>query len=237
MEAKITTGLYIMALADECKTKEEFYTRLSKSLKWLLEPFILEVLTGIQFFHKTTAKKTSWIKYPTEEYLKLLEEDSSKEILEYQIEPGNPTSEIDMKEFEIKNYPHPAFKELKIAMIVENIMDKAIEKLEMRNNPQIFEKLAFLYLAKQVQHKNKLNLNARWWKNVEFSIKTAYSESVFEKVWPKISLTKDEDSRISDCNFAFTNKEMRFVGHTIEEMERVLDEAYVEAYIKISELL
>lgn len=236
MEAKITTGIYIMALADECETKNEFYARLSRSLKWLLEPFVLEVLLDVKFFHKTTAKKTSWIKYPTEEFLKLLGEES-KEILEYHIESGNPTSNIDMKEFEIKNYSHPAFKELKIAMIVENIMDKAIEKLGMQNNPKVFEKLAFLYLAKQIQRKNALNLNARWWKNVEVPIKTAYAEEVFKKVWPKISLSKDEDSRISDCNFAFTNKEMRFVGHTREVLERVLDEAYAEAYIQISELL
>ena len=112
-----------------------------------------------------------------------------------------------------------------------------IEKLGMQNNPKVFEKLAFLYLAKQIQRKNALNLNARWWKNVEVPIKTAYAEEVFKKVWPKISLSKDEDSRISDCNFAFTNKEMRFVGHTREVLERVLDEAYAEAYIQISELL
>ncbi len=236
MVAKITTGLYIMALADECKTKEEFYTRLSKSLKWLLEPFIFEVLMGIQFFHKTTAMKTSWIKYPTEEFLKLLGEEG-KEILEYHIEPGNPTSNIDMKEFEIRNYSHPAFKELKIAMIVENIMSKTIEKLGMKNNPKVFEKLAFLHLAKQIQHKDAINLNARWWRNIEIPLKEAYAEKVFEKIWPEIFLSKDEDSRISDCNFGFTNKEMRFVGHTSEELERALDEAYAEAYIQISELL
>lgn len=238
MEAKITTGIFIMALADEYKTNnEEFYTRLSKSLKWLLEPFILEILMGgVEFFHETTAKKTSWIKYPTEEVLKLLGEES-KEFLEYHIEPGNPTSNIDMKEFEVRNYSHPAFKVLKIAMIVENIMDKAIEKLGMKNNPQTFEKLAFLHLAKQIQHKSEINLNASWWKHVEIPLKEAYSEEVFEKVWPKISLSKDEDNRISDCNFAFTQRELRFSGHTSEELERTLDEAYARAYIQISKLL
>ena len=237
MEAKITTGLYIMALADEYKTnREEFYTRLSKSLKWLLEPFALEILMGVEFFHETTAKKTSWIKYPTEEFLKLLGEES-KEFLEYHIEPGNPTINIDMKEFEVRNYSHPAFKVLKIAMIVENIMDKAIEKLGMRNNPKLFEKNAFIYLAKQIQHKNELNLNASWWKNVILPIKTAYSEEVFEKLQPELSLTKEEDKRISDCNFDFTQRELRFSGHTSEELERALDEAYADAYLQISKLI
>lgn len=236
MEAKVTTGLYIMALADECKTKEEFYTRLSKSIKWLLEPFIIEALMGVQFFHQTTANRISWIKYPTEEFLKLLG-DEGKEILEYHIEPGNPTTKIDMKEFGVRNYSHPAFKELKIAMIVENIMDKAIEKLGMRNNPKIFEKLAFLYLAKQIQHKNAMNLNARWWKNVEIPLKEAYSEEALEMIWPNISLSKDEDKRISDCNFDFTQRELRISGHTSEELERALDEAYADAYLQISELI
>lgn len=237
MEAKVTAGLYIMALADEYKTNnEEFYTRLSKSLKWLLEPFILEFLMGVEFFHETTAKRISWIKYPTEEFLKLLGEES-KGFLEYHIEPGNPTNNIDIKEFEVRNYSHPAFKELKIAMIVENIMDGAKEKLGMKNNPKLFEKIAFLHLAKQIQHKSEMNLNARWWKHVEIPLKEAYSEEVFEKVWPKISLSKDEDTRISDCNFAFTQKELRFSGHTSKELERALDEAYATAYIQISELI
>lgn len=237
MEAKITTGLYVMALAVECKTNnEEFYTRLSKSLKWLLEPFALEVLMGVEFFHRTTAMKTSWIKYPTEEFLKLLSKES-KEILDYHVEPGNPTVTIDMKEFEIRNYSHPAFKELKMAMIVENIMDKAIEKLGMRNNPKLFEKLAFIYLAKQIQHKNAINLNARWWKNIELPIREAYSEEVFKKLWEILSLTKEEDQRISDGNFSFTARELRFAGHTSEELERTLDEAYARAYIQISKLL
>lgn len=237
MEAKVTTGLYIMALAEECKTiGEEFYTRFSESLKWLLEPFVIELLYGVKFFHPTTAKKTSWIKYPTEEFLKLLGEES-KELLECHIESGNPTNKIDMKEFEVKNYSHPAFKLLKIAMIVENIMDEAKERLGMRNNPNTFERIAFLYLAKQIQHKNAVTLNARWWKNVELPLREAYASKVFERLWEILSLTKEENQRISDGDFSFTTRELRFAGHTSEELERVLDEAYADAYIQISKLI
>ena len=234
MKGKLLVGLYIMALAEA--NHEEFHTRLSKSLKWLLEPLAVRLLTGVEFFHKTTTKRTSWINYPTEEVLKLLDSES-KEILSYHIEPGNPTNEIDMKEFEVRNYSHPAFKELKMAMIVENIMDKAIEKLGMRNDPNTFERLAFIYLAKQIQHKNAINLNARWWKNIELPIREAYSEEVFKKLWEILSLTKEEDQRISDGNFSFTARELRFAGHTSEELERTLDEAYARAYIQISKLL
>lgn len=238
MFTKITVGMYIMALADDCNNdSEKLRNRLSKTLKWILEPFAVATLIGEgpAFFYTTTTKKNSWVKYPTEEFLKMLSKENL-DLLTYQKEPGNPVS-INMSEFHIENYAHKEFRKIKIALIVEAIMNNAIEKLGMKGNSQLFERLAFIYLAKQIQHKNELNLNASWWKNVEVPIKTAYSEEVFEKLQSELSLTKEEDKRISDCNFDFTQRELRFSGHTSEELERALDEAYAAVYLQICKLI
>lgn len=204
-------------------------------------------------------KGSAWMVFPTKEELEVYQKDAFQEGINFYVSPNAPKCVIgeqtNLKEFKIRNYAHPQYPYLKTHLIQDCVLDNILrelvdvkyrfeDKFIVRHNRSIvlngtelsqqiakFEEIGFLHLAGKVAKKCGRILNQEWFENVRYALMKVYPEKLLENTLKFMQIPADIDQRISDLDFKLTEKDKSQIIIT-DNLERVLDEMYAEAYEK-----
>lgn len=250
------TAIFLMAASE----KE---VDIKTSIPWLLLPDAIRMYVGPRqashFEVSTYETDVSWMEFPTREVLKELSKENVADLVKFYVSPRAPKCVIgeqtDIDEFDIRNYAHPHFRELRIHLIQDCILDKVLrEKLvdvtqrfedrfvvhhnhsivldgaELRKQITLFEQIGFLHLVGMVYKKTGILLNQRWFdENVHTALLEAYPVELAENTYKYMQIPEEIEQRINELDFELTQEDEDKLVIT-DELQRVLDEMYATAY-------
>lgn len=249
----------VWAMAAEEKHVKDW----SKKIPWLLLPDAIRMYVGPrQASHfEATPEETdvSWMEFPMPEVLKELSKENIADLVKFYVSSKAPKCVIgeqtDVEEFDIRNYAHPYYHELRMHLIQDCVLDKTLRKrlvdvtnrfedrfivrhdhsivldgTQLRKQVALFEQIGFKHLAGMVYKKTGILLNQRWYdENVHTALLEAYPKELAENTYKYMQIPKEIEQQINELDFAITDEDTSKVVMA-ENLERVLDEMYATAY-------
>lgn len=203
---------------------------------------------------------TAWMKFPTGDELAVYKKDALQEGVNFYVSPKAPKCVIgeqtNLNEFDVRNYAHPWYHQLRTHLLQDCILDVVLredlvdvterfeDRFVVRHNRSIvlngtelrqqiasFEQIGFLHLAGKVAKKCGIILNQEWFEeNVHKALLASdYPEELVENTYKFMKIPDEINQRISDLDFELTDADKARVTIT-DNLERVLDEMYADAY-------
>ena len=251
------TAIFMMVAAE----KKE--VNVKESLPWLLLPDAIRMYVGPRqashFEFSPDETDVSWMEFPSREILKEISKENVADLIKFYVSPKAPKCVIgeqtNLDEFDIRNYAHPHYHELRTHLVQDCILDKVLrEKLvdvtnrfedrfivrhnrsieldgsELRKQITLFEQIGFMHLVGMVYKKTGILLNQRWFdENVHTALLEAYPEELAENTYKYMQIPEEIEQRISELDFELTEEDISKVVMT-DELQRILDEMYATAY-------
>lgn len=242
------------------KTMESFRNQIP----WILLPAAIRMYVGSRqpshFEDLPDGTDTAWMKFPTGDELAVYKKDALQEGVNFYVSPKAPKCVIgeqtNVDEFDIRNYAHPWYHQLRTHLIQDCILDAVLrndlvdvqdrfeDKFVVRHNRSIvlngtelcqqialFEQIGFLHLAGKVAKKCGIILNQQWFEeNVhKVLLESDYPKELAENTYKFMKIPDEINQRICDLNFEFTDENKNQIVIT-DNLERILDEMYATAY-------
>lgn len=241
---------------------QRFEKELEKRLPFVLLPDAIRAYVGPRqashFECTPDGSNVSWMKFPTSNVLEHLSKETVSELVKYHLAEGYSKcmigEESSISEFDLKNYAHPNYHDIRIHLLQDMCLDRMLRKQfvdcthrfedrftihhnrgvmlngqELREQLALFEELGFIYLVGKVFERTGMLLDGKWFdSHVENALLRAYPKDLAEKTYSYMKFSDQLDQRIKTYRFELTEKEKASVI-IADDMISNLDELYSEA--------
>lgn len=260
-------ALSALAIFRKMKYTGGFEERFKDEIPWILLPDALRFYTGNRYvthFERALNGECAWIAFPSEKTLTWLDKSVFYPahvmygIPKYStFKPCAIGEEMQIREFDKRNYDHPYYHALRIHMQQDIVMDevvrgqlvdvsgrfedrfllkysgKVISGEEFRYQIAKFEEMGFMWLVGKVYTATGVLLDRQWYKdNVLSSIEKAYSPELAANTWKYMAISDELDYRIKSKNFFWLTQE-EFNSYILSpDLIDTLNSMYSEAYLR-----